>query len=161
MKILPVLLLLIAVVGQAFADLKSDINASNKKLDRAMKAKDIKTVEAIMKANVTSDYKFFEGGRSQDFKTFIGNMTGSIVMMETITAVSSRVISVKVAGDKATAKEEHTITGTMKTPDKKSHTTSWSGVFADDYRKVGGQWKNFKTTALSQSYLMDGKPAKM
>jgi hypothetical protein len=137
------------------------MEASNRKIDKAMKAKDLKQVEAIMKAGVTSDFKYVEGGKAQDFKTFIGNLNGSLAMMEKIDKVSSRILSLKQKGDKATVKLEHAIAGTMKTPDDKIHTTSWTGTFTEEFRKVGGKWKSYKMVPTGQKYLMDGKPVKM
>ncbi|MGV3616290.1 MAG: nuclear transport factor 2 family protein [Fimbriimonas sp.] len=161
MKSLTVLLSLVAIVGISHADLRSELEASNRKIDRAMKAKDLKGVEAMMKAGVAPDFKYVEGSQTQDFKTFIGNLNGSLAMMKKIDKVSSRILSVKQTGDKATVKMEHTISGTMETPDKKVHTTSWTGGFTEELRKVGGKWKVAKMVPTSQKYLMDGKPVKM
>lgn len=157
-------ILLLSVVSLAAvsqADVRTDLHAANKKLDAAIKAKDVKTVEATMKANVTSDFKYIEGGKTQDFKTFIGNLNMSIVMMEKVTSASSRILSLNEKGNTATATVEHSIAGTMKTGDKKTHTSNWTGTFTEEYRKVDGKWKMSKIVPTAQKYMMDGKPVKM
>lgn len=157
----PLMLSLIAVAGLSHADLRSEMNASRKKLEKAVLAKDVKGAQAAMKETVTPDFKYVQAGQTQDFKTFIGNFTAGITMMEKITSSSTRIISLKESGNKASGKIEHIMTGTMRTPDKKIHTTSWSGIFTEEYRKVGGKWKTATMTAGPQKFLMDGKPAKM
>ena len=164
MKMLSALLGLLALAGACHADLKSDLNAHNKKLDAAMKAKDLKGLESLMRGSVSPDFRFYQDGKSQDFKTFIGNLTMSIAMMETVTVASTRVLGLAVEGAKGVmgaSRVEHTLAGTMRTPDKKVHTTRWVGVFGESYRKVGGQWKTVRISTTSQKYWMDGKPVKM
>lgn len=152
---------LIAVAGLVHADLRSEINAARRKVEKAARAKDVKRAEAAYRESVTSDFKYVQDGKTQDFKTFMGNFTASIVMTDKITTSSSRIISLKERGDRATGKIERKMTGTMKTPDKKIHSIDWTGVFTEEYRKVGGKWKTATMTAGKQKFLMDGKPAKM
>ena len=152
---------LIAVAGLSHADLRSEMNASRRKLEKAVMAKDIKGAEAALKESMTSDFKYVQSGQTQDRKTFIRNFTESIVMMDKITFSSVRIISLKQSGNRASCKIEHIMTGTMKTPDKKTHAMSWTGVFTEGYRKVGGKWKTATMTAGAQKFLIDGKPAKM
>lgn len=161
MKKISVLLSLIAVVGLAHADLRSDIIAANKRLEKAAMAKDIKAAETIMKETMTSNFKYMQDGKAQDLKTFMGNYTASIAMTDKVTSHSTRIISLKETGNKATAELEKKMTGTLKMPDKKPHTMDWTGVFTEEYRKVGGKWKTAVMTAGKQKFLMDGKPAKM
>lgn len=155
------LLSLIAVAGISHADLRSEINAARWKVEKAAKAKDIKGAEAAYKESVTSDFKYVQAGQTQDYKTFIANFAASIAMTEKVTSSSSRIISLKQSGNKATGKIEIKMTGTMKNPDKKTHSINWTGVFTEEYRKVGGKWKTAKMTAGKQKFLMDGKPVKM
>jgi hypothetical protein len=161
MKAFVVFFVAFSLVGLGRADLKSELKASNAKLDAAMRAKDLKGLESLMRGSVSSDFRFFQDGKSQDFKTFIGNLTASIAMMETVTVASTRVLGLTIDGAKGSSQVEHTLAGTMKTPDKKVHTTRWVGTFAESYRKVGGQWKTVKISTTSQKYWMDGKPVKM
>lgn len=153
-----VLALLFAVAGFAQADVKSEINAANNKIDRAIKAKDAKLVESTMRESVTKDFKYVEGSKSQDFKTFITNLNSSVVVMDKITLSKSRMLSIKQKGNHGTGKMEHIIVGTMKSPDKKTHTMSWTGVFTETYVRVDGKWKTSIIVPKTQKYLMDGKP---
>jgi len=124
-------------------------------------AKDVKGAEAAMKASVTSDFKYMQDGKPQDFKTFMSNFTASIVMMEKVTSSSSRFISLKEHGNTATGHVELMMKGVMKNPDKTLHKIDWTGAFTEEYRKVGGKWKTAVMTAGKQKFLVDGKPAKM
>jgi len=161
MRVFVASICIFSIAGICRADLKAELNASNKKLDAAMRAKDLKGLESLMRRSVSSDFKFFQDGKSQDFKTFIGNLTMSIAMMESVTVASTRVLGLTVDGAKGSSQVEHTLAGTMKTPDKKVHSTRWVGVFAESYRKVGGRWKTVKISTTSQKYWMDGKPVNM
>ena len=161
MKRFSLVLSLIAVAGLSHADLRSELSASRRKLEKAIMAKDTKAVAAAMKESLASDFKYVQDGKSQDSKTFISEFTVSIVMMDKITSSSERIVSLKQSGNTATGEIEHKMTGTMKSPDKKVHTINWTGLFTEEYRKVGGQWKTSTMTAGKQKFLMDGKPAKM
>jgi len=158
---LPLVLSLVCVAGLSHADLRSELTAAREKVQKAVRAKDIKGAEAAYKECVTPDFKYVQGKETQDFKTFIGNFTASIVMTEKVTASTTRILSLKENGNKATGKIEHTMKGTMKSSDKKIHTMDWTGVFTEEYRKVGGKWKTATMTAGPQKFLMDGKPVKM
>lgn len=161
MKQFSLVLLLIATAGLAHADLRSETSAARRKVEKAAMAKDVKGAQAAYKESVTSDFKFVQDGKTQDYKTFIGNFTESIVMMDKVTSSTNRIISLKESGKNATGKIELKMLGIMKTPDKKLHKIDWTGEFTEEYRKVGGKWKTASMTAGKQKFLMDGKPAKM
>jgi len=157
----PLMLSLIAVAGISHADLRSEIKAADRKVEKAAMAKDIKGVEAAYKASVTPDFKYVKEGTPQDFKTFLGNFTASLAMLNKITSSTIRIISLKESGDAASGKIEHHMTGTMKSPKGKIHTINWTGEFTEEYRKVGGKWKASLMTEGPQKFLIDGKPVKM
>ena len=161
MRKFSIALSLIAVAGLAQADLRSEIEASRQKIQKASLAKDIKGAEAAYKEIVTPDFKYVDGKQTQDFKTFIGNFTGSIAMMVKVDSSSTRIVSLKETGDKATGKIEQKMTGVMKGEGKKTHKIDWTGLFTEEYRKVGGKWKTATMIQGKQIFLMDGKPAKM
>ena len=73
MRVFVASICIFSIAGICRADLKAELNANNKKLDAAMRAKDLKGLESLMRRSVSSDFKFFQDGKSQDFKTFIGN----------------------------------------------------------------------------------------
>lgn len=152
---------LIAVAGLAHADLRSEIEASRRKLDKAVIAKDVKGAEAAYKESVTSDFKYVHAGKPQDFKTFVKEFTASIVMTDKVTSSSTRIVSLKENGNKASGEIEMKMTGTMRTADKKSHTVDWTGSFIEEFRKVGGKWKMSTMTEGKQKFLMDGKAVSM
>jgi hypothetical protein len=158
---LSLVLSLVAFAALSHADLRSDINAANRRVEMAAKAKDVKGAEAAYKGCVTSDFKYVQGGQTQNFKTFMANFAASIVMMVKVTSSSSRIVSLRESRNSGTGKIERLMTGTMRTPDKKIHTIDWTGDFTEDYRKVGGTWKTATMTAGPQKFLMDGKPVKM
>jgi len=158
---LALMLSLIATAGLSHADLRSEITASNQKVEKAAMAKDITGAEAAYKESVTSDFKYVQAGKSMDFKTFLGEFTASIAMTDKVTAHSTRIISLTQNGNHATGKIERKMAGTMKGQDKKSHTMDWTGYFTEEYRKVGGKWKTATMTQGKQKFLMDGKPVQM
>jgi hypothetical protein len=154
-------LLLVAVAGLAHANLRSEIMAARRKQEKAAMAKDVNGAKAALKESITPDFKYVQGGKTEDAKTFVEEFTASLGMMEKITSSSTRIVSLKESGNKASGKIELHMTGTMKGPDKKLHTVNWTGLFTEEYRKVGGKWKTAVMTAGAQKFLMDGKPAKM
>jgi hypothetical protein len=161
MNKLALILSLIAVAGLSHADLRSEISAARRKQEKATMAKDVKGVEAAMKESLTSDFKYVQDGKTQDAQTFIAEFTASIPMMDKLTSSSSRIISLKQSGKTASGEIELSMTGSMKNPDKKSHPISYTGLFTEEYRKVGGKWKTARMTAGKQKFLMDGRLVKM
>ena len=152
---------MIAVSAMAHADLKSEITLARHKVEKAAMAKDIKGAEAAYKESVTSDFKYVQGKETQDFKTFLGNFTASIAMTEKVASSTDRFIDLMQTGNKATGHVELKMTGTIKGQDKKLHAMNWSGLFTEEYRKVGGKWTTAKMIAGAQTFLVDGKLAKM
>lgn len=161
MKQFPLVLLLIATTGLVHADLRSELESHNRKVEKAAKAKDAKGAEAAYNESVTSDFKYVQDGKTQDYKTFMGNFKATIDMTEKVTSSSTRILKLKQHGKEAKGEIEKKMTGTMRGPDKKIHTFDWTGAFTEDYKKVGGKWKTAKMTAGKQKFLMDGKPVKM
>jgi ketosteroid isomerase-like protein len=151
----------IAVAGLSHADLRAEIMAARNKQEKAAKAKDVNGAKAALKSFMTPDFTFVQDGKVQDAKTFIENFTASLVMMDKITSSTTRIVSLKESGKTGSGKVELHMTGTMKGSDKKIHSMNWTGLFTEEYRKVGGKWKAAKMTAGPQKFLMDGKPAKM
>jgi ketosteroid isomerase-like protein len=152
---------LIAGAALTYADARSEIKASFQKVEKAAMAKDIKGAEAAYKESVTSDFKYVQDGKTQDFKTFLANFTASIAMTDKVISHSTRIISLKESGNKAFGEIERKMTGTMKADGKKTQTFDWIGVFTEEYRKVRGKWKTATMTAGKQKFLVDGKPFKM
>jgi hypothetical protein len=124
-------------------------------------AKDVKGTQAALKETLTPDFKYFQDGKTEDTKTFVSEFTESLVMMEKIESSSMKIITLTEQGNKASGKIELQMTGVMKTPDKQLHPIKWTGLFTEEYRKIGGKWKTATMTAGAQKFLMDGKPVKM
>jgi len=124
-----------------------------------MMKKDVNGLEKAMKAGVTSNFVYIENGQKQTFAEMMTNMKMGIGMMKKITVAKTKILSVKETGNKAVAMEEHTMVGTMVGPDKKTHTSGFTGVAEETYVKEGGKWKMAKMVWKSQKMTMDGKPS--
>ncbi len=155
------ILSLIAVTGLAHADVKSEINAANQRVEKCAMVKDIKGAESAMKEALTPDFKYHQSGKTQDRKTYIGNFVASIKMMDKISTHSTVFKGIKERGNRATGQIEKKMMGSMISPDKKTHGINWTGQFTEEYRKVGGKWKTCEVTAGKQIFLLDGKLVKM
>lgn len=162
MKKLSIGLALMALALGAFAgDLKSEIEAVNKKVHAAFMKKDVKAFEAALKDRVTADFKHVENGVSQDFKTMCEQMKQGFAMAKKVIGSDTKVLSVKESGNSATATVVHKMTMIMTGPDKKDHKYEFSGTSTDQYKKIGGKWKMASMTWKEQKLLMDGKPMDM
>ena len=58
MKLLTVTFAALSLVAVSNADLRSDINAMNLKIGKAMVKGDMKALDAMFKAGMTSDFKY-------------------------------------------------------------------------------------------------------
>ncbi len=159
MKGFAVVISLSAVFCSATAQsLRSQIDAANKTSGRLMMAKDLKGLTRHWKAGMTPDFKYVEAGRTQSFDQMAAGMAMGLGQMKKLTKAESKTLTLKEAGNTATATTRHTMVGMMTGEDKKTHTMTFTGVSADTYVKKGGKWKMSKMSWIKQSSLMDGKP---
>lgn len=147
--------------GVQAGGLRSEIETMNAKVAKLMKAKDMDGFSKLLKPKVTSDFKHVESGRSMGFDQMVTEMKQGFKMMEKITEVSTKIISLKETGNTATCKGQHVMKAVMKGTDKVPHTMSFVGVSTDVYKKVNGVWKMASMTWSDQKMLMDGKPMDM
>jgi hypothetical protein len=158
-KRLTLVLALLAVLTAAHADgLRAQIEASNKIITTAMKKKDFATLAKEMKAGSTADFKYTENGQTQNLDQMLQGMKGGLSMMNKLTVCTSKLITLKQKGNTATGTSQHTMVGTVKGNDKKTHTMSFTGIAEDTYVKEGGKWKMASMTWKSQKQTLDGKP---
>lgn len=153
--------MLVAAIGAAHAQsLKSQIEAHNKKIGAAMMKKDVEEVGKLFKAGFTKDFKYFENAKAQPQTgdQMIANMKMGLGTMKKMESATSKVLTVKENGSKATVTTQHGMVGTMDMGDKKDHTMGFSGVSEDTYVKVNGKWLMSKMMWKSQKTTMDGKP---
>jgi len=161
MKALTIAVALIGALAVAHADdLRSQIVASSNKITAAMKKKDFAALSKEMKDGTTSDFKYVEAasGPPQTRDQMIQNMKMGLGMMDKLTVCTTKLLTLKQKGNTAVGTMEHTMVGTMKGQDKKSHTMSFTGVAENTYVKQGGKWKMASMTWKSQKQTMDGKP---
>lgn len=151
---------LLCAFGFAHADdLRSQLDASNKAITSAMKKKDAAALTKAMKDGVTADFKYTEAGKSQTFAQMLENMKMGLAMIDKITVCEAKILTLKQKGNTATGTVEHKMVGTVKGPDKKVHSMSFTGVSANTFVKQGNKWKMASMTWKSQKQTMDGKPA--
>lgn len=161
MKALALSLLIVSTIAVAKAEgLRAAIETSNKKIQKAMMAKDINMLDKMFRGSMTKDFKYIEDGKAQSYDEMMKNMKMGFAQMGTI-KTSIKTVSVKDMGTKGTAMIMHTMVGTTVGPDKKKHTTTFSGTSMDTYRKEGGKWKMAKMEWKKTTMMMDGKPMPM
>lgn len=158
MKLLTIAACLVGLASLSFADAKAEIDAGNKLVTDAMKTKDLAKIEKALKTMTTPDFVHIENGQKQNLTQTIAGIKMGVGGFKKVTIAESKVISLKVSGDKATGRVHRSMGGTMAAPDKKEHTMEFSGDTDDVYVKVKGKWKLAVMSWVSQKALMDGKP---
>jgi hypothetical protein len=149
--------LLIALTFARADSLRAQIDASNKVVTTAMVKKDFATLSKEMKAGSTKNFKYTEAGKSQNLDEMLVNMKMGLGMMEKLTVCEAKLISLTQKGDTAVGMMKHTMVGTTKGQDKKTHTMSFTGVSENKYVNEGGKWKMASMTWKSNKQTMDGK----
>ncbi|RYG19348.1 nuclear transport factor 2 family protein [bacterium] len=145
MKSLAVVISLSAVLCNASAQsLRSQIDAANKTSSRLMMAKDVKGLTKHWKAGMTPDFKYVEGGKTQNFDAMAAGMAMGLGQMNKLSKAESKLLTLKEKGNTATATTRHTM--------------GFTGVSSDTYVKQGGKWRMSKMSWLKQTSSMDGKP---
>ncbi len=161
MKLLTVTFAALSLVAVSNADLRSDINAMNLKIGKAMVKGDMKALDAMFKPGMTKDFKYEEGGKTMTYDQMMAQMKASMSAMKCTSAVA-KLVTLKEKGNMGTSTESHVMTGTMTGgPDKKLHKVSFSGMSTNTYVKVGKMWKMSKMSWGKSTMMMDGKPMDM
>lgn len=159
MKALTISLLAILTICLAFGQaLRAQLESSDAKVLKAMKNKDMGTIEKLFTAGSTKDFVYVENGQKQDLKTMLQNMKGGFDMMKKITRATLKTLTLKQTGDKAVSTRQHVMEGIITGADKKEHKMSFSGVSEDRYVRQNGKWLMQRMEWKSQKMLMDGKP---
>ena len=138
--------------------LRAHVEASTKAIASAMKKKDFASLEKQMRAGSTADFKYTEQGKTEGLDAMLTQMKAGLGMMNSFSVCKLEILSLKQNGNSAVGMLRHTLTGTMKGADKKTHTMTFTGVSQNTYKNVGGQWKMSSMTWKSQNESMDGKP---
>ena len=132
----------------------------NTKIGAAMVKGDMKALESMIKAGVTSDFKYIENGQTQTFAQMMEQMKGSFKTMK-VTSAKVDLVSLKEKGNSATSAEKHVMLANMTGPDKKSHKISFTGTSTNTYVKVKGKWMMSVMNWGKSVMTMDGKPMDM
>ena len=162
MKAVALTLLLLGAIGIAQADgLRAAVEASNKKISAAMMKKDFAGLDKIFKAGMTKDFTYTEAGKTQSYDTMMSGLKMGLGQYSKITKVSTTIKSISEKGNAGTCTAEHVMAGTVVGADKKTHTSSFTGIAVETYVKVGKEWKMSKMEWKSSKMMLDGKPMAM
>lgn len=140
------------------ASLKAQIEAMNKPISAAMLQRDMTAFTKAVKPHITADFKYSEGGKPMSFDGMVAGMRQGMGMYSKMLNVSTKLISTKESGSRATVLEKHMMAGFISGPDKKNHKMEYVGTSTETYRKVGDKWMLSSMTMKTDSMTVDGKP---
>jgi hypothetical protein len=151
---------LVALSSAAFAeDLRSHILAADKMNSRLLEKKDMDGFVKFIKGEVTTDFKYTEGGKTMTFDEMAAELKMGMGAM-TITHASEKILSLTEKGESATALMNHVVDGTTGDKAKKVHKIRSSGTSLDTYRKENGKWLMASMAWKDSMMTVDGKAAK-
>jgi hypothetical protein len=158
MKFAAIAAALLVVTAVASADsLKSAVHKMGNKASVALAHKDFKGFEAAIKPFVTPDFKYIEQGNSMGLSQMVEGIKQGVGPMN-VTSANDKTLSVTEQGKTGTIMSTHSLTGTMKGPDKKTHKIVARITSKDAWVKVGSTWKMSSMTVVSSKMTRDGKP---
>jgi flagellar hook assembly protein FlgD len=160
-------LALIAILAiPAFADsphqVKSAIQGQMAGYILALKARDEKKVEAVIRANFAPEFKDVGlRGRTMDLEQTIKQMKSNISTLKSVQGATLVVAKVTVAGSKATTSELFTLSAQLQDPNdsKKTHTLKVDSAWTGTYVKRSGRWWCVRSVTTRENVLLDGKKA--
>ncbi len=156
------LIALTSTVCLASADtLKASVTDMNKKVNAALKQKDMKAFVAATKGSTTKDFKYIENGKTMNFDTMVATMKTSFASLKAVSSVTSTIKKIEEKGSKGTVWTEHMTIATMVGPDKKTHKMTMAGSSTSECVKEGKSWKVATMTWTNTAMTMDGKPFDM
>lgn len=159
MKLIVSAVVLLSVVAGAQAEtLKEFIIKSNAKVEKMLKAKDVKGFVKYFKPFTTKDFVCEEDGQKMNFDEMAKNMEVGLGSLEKVTKAEAKLLSLKTDKTKGVAVYKSTTEGTVKGPDKKTHTMGFTGKMTEYYRLEKGKWMMYKMVFSENKMFMDGKP---
>ena len=146
---------------QASSDLQRRVNAEMAKYVAALKKKDAKTCEAILRANFAPDYKATDlKGKVTGLDDMISQEKMHMAMIKNVQSATLKVSNVKINGDRATSKGHFVMNATVG--DQKNagatHKLHVSSSWDANFRKKSGKWWVQSDKTTSEKVTMDGKP---
>jgi hypothetical protein len=150
----------IAAAADSPAQVKAALQSQMGLYVGAIKSKDVKKVEAAIRANFAPEFIDFDvKGRKRTLEETINMMKMNVSTLKSVKAIKLDVASVKLSGDKASTVENFLLDAVVMEPgdSKKSHTlkvqTSWAGT----YVKRNGKWMCTSSKAIKEVVHFDGK----
>lgn len=135
---------------------RAEFEAMYKFAQKALEAKDVKTLESAM----TADFTETSMGRTMNRKESVAGLKQFLGMFKTIRC-SFTMTSWTGAGSRATTTDKVHFWGTMIGPDKKSHKIDATRSETMTWVKSGKRWMIKRIVAKNEKMLMDGKPMPM
>lgn len=160
MKTRTTISILLAVVLSAIslAGDKEQITGLYRTLEKAIKAKDLKTI----RWTATPDLKWKNtDGRVQTLDELMMQLKQQFAMTQKITTCMFKVEDWKIMGNKAVVWSSFKIAGDVKGEDMKVHKVVNWGKSKDYFRKTKDGWKCYMVEEIKEEATWDGKPMPM
>jgi hypothetical protein len=163
MKLKSTIAVLAAMAFAAAADTPAQAKAAIEKqmggYVAALKARDVKKVEAIIRANFAPDFKDIGmDGQARTLDDTVAQMKMNVSMLKSVKSASLAIKSVKVAGNTATTVEAFKLDAVIAIPnDPKPHTLKVDSIWSGSYAKKNGRWWCLSSKTTKESVSVDGK----
>jgi hypothetical protein len=144
--------------ASAPASLKAWIGANDKRMQTALKHRDLAALTSFIKANVTSDYRYSDGvHKPMGIDGVIATMKRNLATYFDLDEETT-VLSVDEHGNIGSAISKETTSGVFIGRDKRPHRFSVTSTSNSKYRKLSGDWKTCGKTLKMVEMTVDGKP---
>lgn len=158
MKGKALILAVVALNSMALAqNLKDYASKSHGEVAATLQKNDMAAFERVTRSHVTADFKSKENGKWMTFKEMLTQMKMQMAMMK-VNKCQAMVTKAMEKGNTGTTWTKHSMSGTMMTPDKKSHKITYAASSKDTWVKAGKGWKVSKMEWTDTHMTMDGKP---
>lgn len=163
MKIPVLTLALLAIAVPALAgDAKTEIQAFQVKVEKALKAKDIVAFEKATRSICTKDFVHIENGRKMNYDQMLAQMKMGFGMMDKVVKVEGKMEKFTKTNDKAVVITHHHFEFMTKAPEGgKASKVVMIGKTKDTFKLVKGKWYMASMEWTEQKMTMDGKPMNM
>jgi len=147
----------IALGSVALADTKSEITACYRKMETALKAKNIDAAMAICSA----DFKWIDkSGKAMTRSQLIQQMKMQFSAVQKVEQVTNKINKLTTKGDQVITRTSGVFEASLKlTPDAKKSSKLKSVSTTDDtWVKTPMGWLLIQVKAVSETMTLDGKP---
>jgi hypothetical protein len=156
-RIIILVALLATIVPATAKDSKQEIAALYTKMDHLFQNRDVEGIRSLMRKKQSSGYYTLLGKRKYNAEQSLANTVLFLKLATSVKRTPTKIYSITLNGNRATARVFGSFTATISGRDHKSHLVAVSEKGTDHWVKKNGRWQVAFEEIYGVTRTIDGK----